>query len=119
MLEEAAVRGVVVDDQHPGCRPDCAAVAPVTVGARCFSKSAVNQKVEPWPGVLSTPICAAHQLDQLLGDRQSQSGAAVLARGRAIGLNEGAEQSSLRLRGDADAGVLDLEAQRRVRRGLA
>ena len=28
----------------------------VAAGARCFSKSAVNQKVEPWPGVLSTPI---------------------------------------------------------------
>ena len=37
------------------------------------------------------PDPAAHQLDQLRGDRQAQAGAAVAARGRAVGLRERVE----------------------------
>ena len=57
---------------------------------------------------------AAHQLRQLAGDRQAQTGAAVAPGGRVVGLFEGREQPPGRLRRDADAGILDLETQRRV-----
>ena len=54
---------------------------------------------------------AAHHLHQLTGDRQAQPGAAVLARGGAVGLGEGIEQLVDLLLGDADAGVDDRELQ--------
>ena len=57
---------------------------------------------------------AAHHFHQLLADREAQAGAAVLARGRAVGLRELVEDPRLRLRADAGAGVADLEAQRDV-----
>ena len=40
-----------------------------------------------------------------------ESGAAVQARGRCIGLAEGLEQARLGIAGDADAGVAHLEMQ--------
>ena len=81
--------------------------------ARAFGSLArVTEKrnVEPLPGSLVTPIGAAHQLHQLFADGQSQSGAAVLARGRGILLDEGLEDGRAVLGPDADAGVDDLEA---------
>ncbi len=48
---------------------------------------------------------------QLRGYPQSQAGAAVLARGGAIGLSESFENDGLLLRGDADARVANFEAQ--------
>src|SRR5476649_1606039 len=53
---------------------------------------------------------AAHQLDQLAADRQSQTGAAVAPRGGGVGLLEFLEQARDRIGGDADAGVADAEA---------
>ena len=57
------------------------------------------------------PGLAAHQFGQAPGNRQPQPGTAVLARGRVVGLLEGAEQTGQRLGFDADAGILDREAQ--------
>src|SRR6185295_18414225 len=57
------------------------------------------------------PDLASHEWDQLFRDCQSQSGAAILARSRAIRLRERLKQSSLRFRGDTDTGVLNLETQ--------
>ena len=54
---------------------------------------------------------AAHQLDQLRGDRQAQAGAAVPARRRAVGLRERLEDLPLLRRRDADAGVADDEVE--------
>ena len=51
-----------------------------------------------------------HEADQPLRDREAQSGAAVPTGGGAVGLDEGLEQARPQLRGDADAGVADLEA---------
>ena len=61
---------------------------------------------------------AAHQLGQLLGDRQAKPGAAIFAGGGRVGLLEGLEQAlDLRLR-HADAGVahgkLDIVGCRRL-----
>ena len=51
------------------------------------------------------PEPAAHHRDQPRRDRQPEAGAAVLARGRAVGLGEGLEDQLLLLGRDADAGV--------------
>ncbi len=60
------------------------------------------------------PDLAAHQLGQALGDRQPESGAAIAARGRAVGLAEALEQASALLFAQADAGVLDREMQQDI-----
>src|SRR5258707_13550 len=48
---------------------------------------------------------AAHDLHQLLGDRETQAGAAVLPRGGAVRLGERIEDFRRDLGSDADAGV--------------
>ena len=53
---------------------------------------------------------AAHQARQPAGDRQPETGAAVLARRRHIGLFENLEQPVECVRGDTDTGVEYLEA---------
>jgi hypothetical protein len=68
----------------------------------------VNQKVLPWPGVLSTPALAAHQLRQAARDGQAQAGAAVRAWSRRRPARR--PGTARQLGGDADAGVLHLEA---------
>ncbi len=52
---------------------------------------------------------SAHHAHELLGDRQAESGAAVVSRGRRIDLRERAEEAVDTVGGDADAGVSDLE----------
>ena len=49
--------------------------------------------------------------------RQAEPGAAVHARGRAVGLRERLEDRALLVRRNADAGVDDAEVQRRARAG--
>ena len=48
---------------------------------------------------------AAHQLGELLDDREAEAAAAVAARARAVDLREGVEDRVELLLGDADAGV--------------
>src|SRR5262245_58220832 len=52
---------------------------------------------------------AAHQVDQPLRDRQPETGPAVLARRRAVGLPEWLKEQGLHARLDADPGVGDAE----------
>ena len=81
-------------------------VAVRAAGASAAGATRVKQKVEPLPAPsLSTHMRAAHQLDQPPADRQAEAGAAVLARGRGVGLREGLEERSDLVGGDADAGV--------------
>lgn len=54
---------------------------------------------------------AAVEFDQLLGDRQAEAGAFVLARVMGRGLFEGAGDVFEEIGGDADAGVMDLDRQ--------
>ena len=56
----------------------------------------VNQKREPLPGVLSTPISPPISSTSWLRDREAEAGAAVAARGRAVGLGERLEDASAR-----------------------
>ena len=52
-----------------------------------------------------------HGFDELLGDRESEARAAVLARGRRVDLREALEQPVDAVFGDADARVAHLDAQ--------
>ena len=52
-----------------------------------------------------------HQLDQPAADGEAQAGAAIFAGRRVVGLFEGFEELFLLGRAEADAAVLDLEAQ--------
>jgi len=54
---------------------------------------------------------AAHQLEQLLDQRQADAGAAVLAGGRVVQLLEALEQQRQLLGGDADAAVADRQLE--------
>src|SRR5258706_2847536 len=51
------------------------------------------------------PDFATHHLDQLRGNGETESRAAVLARGRTVGLREGVEDDALFVRGNADTRV--------------
>ena len=82
------------------------------------SKGVSNQKVEPTSGTLSTPIAAAHEFDEALADGQAQAGAAEAAGDGGVGLGEGREEAGQLFWRDADAGVLDLEAQAQGGGGL-
>ncbi len=57
---------------------------------------------------------ATHQFHELLGDRETQAGAAVLARGGRVRLGELGEQTRQLFGGDADARVFDFHAQHAV-----
>ena len=88
----------------------------------CTPSVTVNQNVLPtsWPAV--DPDCAAHQLDQLGRDGQTEPRAAEPAGGRAVGLLERLEDRVQLLGGDADPRVGDRETEddavaRRVPRG--
>ena len=60
---------------------------------------------------------AAHQFHQLLADRQAQAGAAVAPRGDDVALFEDPEKPFDDVRGHADSGVADRDAQAdRIRR---
>ena len=65
----------------------------------------------PRPGSLETERVAAHGVDQPVRDRETEPGAAMLARAAGIDLIEGLEQTLLLVEGNPGAGVLDLEMQ--------
>ena len=73
--------------------------------------------VLPTPGVLRSWISPPSEIGQLAADRQSETGAAILAAGAGIGLLEGLEDDLLLLGRDADAGVGHLERHHRGRLG--
>ena len=62
---------------------------------------------------------AAHQLDQLLGDRRPEARAAEAARGGLLGLREALENPLLRLGRDADPGIAHRELEAHAGLALA
>ena len=73
----------------------------------------VRDKGEPAPppDFAVDPDPSAHQLDELRGNREAETGAAIAARGGGIGLHERAEDLPLLLLRNADAGVGHREPQ--------
>ncbi len=104
-VENLAVGLVVIHDQHAqagqfGMTTRHPGQAP---GAREIER---DPEAGTLPGRAVDANTSAHHLHQALADRQPQPGAAELAGGRAVGLGEMLENLSLRLRRDADAGIL-------------
>src|SRR5690606_5339227 len=61
------------------------------------------------PGLALDPDLAAHELAEVTGDRQTETGAAEAAVDVLVGLAEGAEDGGELVPRDADAGVVDDE----------
>ena len=112
LLEDEPVRGVVVHDED-GQPVDPGRLGPGRRRDRSAGRGEPGGEVEraPLADLALQPDAAAHHLDQPGRDRQAQPGAAVLAGGRGVRLRERPEQLRLLLRGDADAGVPNLEVQ--------
>ena len=68
----------------------------------------MNQKVDPLPGSLLTPI-SLHEGHQLLGNNKAQAGSAVHASRGTIGLAKSLKETPLGFERNADAAVLHFE----------
>ena len=113
LAQQLAVRRHVVRDQHAqGADP----VGGEHGGLRRDDGIAVLEgELEPEQAALAGLALqadrAAHRLDQRLADRQAEAAAAIVPRGRAVGLDESLEQLRLPMQWDADASIADLEPQ--------
>ena len=79
------------------------------VAGRVVALRQVQREGAAGAGPAHEPDLAAEQSRQLAADGEAEAGAAVLARGRAVGLLEGLEDDLLLDGRDADAGVRDRE----------
>src|SRR5437660_7434921 len=110
LLQDLAGGGIVVDHEHaetreafgddPAGGPGGAQLEPGGEGERAARA-----------GLALQPDAPAHQLDEPPRDREPEPGAAVLARGRHVGLGEGLEEAGRLLSGHADPGVAHGELQ--------
>ena len=109
--QDPAVRRVVVDDEHAEAFERR---RPFDQLARRSGGSAEDRgEVEraPLAHHAFDPEAAAHQLDELARDRQTQTGAAKAAGRRSVGLRERLENLVVFLGADADSRVRDAELQ--------
>ncbi len=110
LVQDQAVDRVVVHDQHP-------LPGEVARGRRWHRRVGLARQADPEPetrahaGRAGHADLAAHQVHQLRADRQAQAGAPMAAGGGGVCLGELVEDLAELLGGDADAGVLDLDAQ--------
>lgn len=128
------VAGVVIDDEHfapaqcfvghvrvwrsvepPRGRCLCRQVAGI-VGAGVMQRHKEREGAALSVDAVEIDF-AAEQRGQFAADGEAEAGATIFARGAGVGLLEGLEDVLLLLRSDADAGVLDGEAD--DSRGLA
>ncbi len=116
MAGQAPLQRRVVAHQQRTCAVQIAALADVAVGLK---EGHAEPEERAAPQFRLHADLAAHEVDQALADHQAETGTAVDARGRGIGLGEGLEQAFGRGRGDAHAGVLHLEQHLAVRARLA
>ena len=116
-LENSAVRRVVVDDEDAQVLERLWSLDdPARFGARCDVEIRGEMKRAAPVHLALDPDGASHQLDQSQRDGQAQTGAAIAARRRAVGLRERLEDLLLLVRWNADAGVLHGEVQRHMPR---
>ena len=106
-LEDGARNGVVVDDQHAR-RLEAGRELSGGSGDRAFE---IEDEPERAAGaeLAREGDASAHELRELLGDGETQPGAAVAARVGGVHLREFGEQAVLQLLWNADARVDDLE----------
>ena len=111
--EDRPVVRVVVDDEHPSTGEDLSRVrvgGVVDLAGRRLEQDAEGED-RTAVGVVAVADGAAHRLHDLAADGQAETGAAVDAGGRGVGLGEGLEETGDLGRRDADAGVADGHAQ--------
>ena len=120
-VQDAAVDGVRLDDERAHAREHAHRGRRRVFLRRRFLllEAAGEREGRAGAGRGFDADAAAHHFHQLLADGEAQARAAVLARGRSVGLRELVEDAGLRFGADADAGVADLEAHGDVLRGLA
>ena len=88
--------------------------APRPVRRQCPSERQVERERASRAGLACQRDRAAEQRRDFTADRQTQPGAAVATRGRAVSLREGLEDELLLFRRDADAAVADGEGDHTV-----
>ena len=104
LLQDLARGGVVVDDEDAEPAKLLWNDPPCT---RRRADAEPDREVErrPGAGLAFEPDAAAHQVDQAAADRQAETGAAMLARRRHVGLRERLKQPRRLLGRHADPGV--------------
>ena len=107
VVENAAISGVVVDDQHPMLGQVERRVSNHHLARFRQGRSDVEAAAEADFALQPDP--AAHHRNQLRRDGEPEAGAAVLPRGRPVRLLESREDACLFLEGDADARIGHLE----------
>lgn len=108
-MQDKPVSGVVIDDQHPQSAQIRACGQNFPVAGDLFRQPCREPEQAAFARFTLHPNLAAHELDELRADGQTQARAAVFARGGAVGLREGLKQALLCRRRNADTGVGDLD----------
>ncbi len=116
--EDLPVGGVVIDDQHAQPVEAFGDVHHQTCIGVLLAQRDLEPEQRTLAGLAAHADAPAHHLDQPLGDDQPEAGAAKAPGGRTVGLDKGAEQPGLCVLADADAAILDFEAETRLLRSL-
>ena len=117
LLQDVAIGLVVVHHQHAHTVQRAGRAQRGRWGPR-HRQAQIDDETRPAARRALDADAPPHQAQQAAADRQAQAGAAVLPRGRAVGLREVFEDPRLRFRCDADATVVDADLDRTIRRGL-
>ena len=117
LLQDVAIGLVVVHHQHAHAVQCAGRAQRGRAGARHRQAQIDDETRAPARRALDADV-SAHQAQQAAADRQPEAGAAVLARGRAVGLRKVFEDPGLRFRCDADAAVYDADFDRTLGWGL-
>ena len=110
-LQQLPARRRVLDDEHRSLAHARGRPARGRPGARLGPEAPGEEERAAPPRLALDGQVPAHQPREAPADGEAEPGAAVAARGRAVGLGEGLEEPRLLLGRDADAGVADGEAQ--------
>ena len=110
-LQQLPARRRVLDDEHRPLAHALRRPARQRLRARLDAEAPGELEGASPPGLALDGQVPAHQPREAPADGEAEPGAAVAARGRAVGLGEGLEEPRLLLGRDADAGVADGEAQ--------
>ncbi len=108
-LEDPAVRRIAIHDQHAQILKCARSPAHGRWAARLL-KPDREPEGRTLAGYALDPDLAAHELDELLADREPETGAAVSTRRRSVLLREAVEDDRLTASADSNTTVLHLES---------
>ena len=113
--QNPAARPVVIHNQHLFAARLVQSWQRPAPAARRQAEAGGEMEAAPLPRLALDPDLATHQPAQLIGNRQAQARAAVLARDRGVGLRERFKDGFLLVDRHADAGVRNSEVQQTAR----